>query len=126
MKDTKTASPVDTPTSAPGAPAAEQVLKALAKLVSGRKIYADNNPRLAQFRDEMATALREFFALEDELVLTVEQFAIHWNERVDMRRQTHIRLNRRWSLRMNKIWHCGKLSAQCLHRKHIHPFYFKV
>ena len=71
---------VEIPTSNPGAQAAERVLKALAKLVSGRKIYADNNPRLEQFREELATALREFFALEDDLVLTIEQYSIHWHE----------------------------------------------
>jgi hypothetical protein len=73
----------ETPISVPpGAQAAERVLKALAKLVSGRKIYADNNPRLDQFREELSTTLREFFALEDELVLTIDQFAIHWQEHV--------------------------------------------
>lgn len=82
MNDTNTQPGVEPPISTPGALAAERVLKALAKLVSGRKIYADNNPRLAQFRDEMATALREFFALEDELVLTIEQFVMHWQEHV--------------------------------------------
>ncbi len=82
MKETNMQPGVETSTSTPGALAAERVVKALARLVSGRKIYADNNPRLAQFRDEMATALREFFALEDELVLTIEQFAMHWQEYV--------------------------------------------
>jgi hypothetical protein len=73
---------VEIPKSAPGAEAAERVLKALSKLVSGRKIYADNNPRLEQFRDELTTTLREFFALDDELQLTIEQFAIHWHDDV--------------------------------------------
>lgn len=73
---------VDTPSSTPGAQAVERALKALAKLVSGRKIYAENNPRLEQFREELATTLREFFALEDELVMTVEQYSIHWRENV--------------------------------------------
>lgn len=82
MKDKKPQSAAETPDSAPGAPQVERVLKAMAKLVSGRKIYADNNPRLAQFRDEMAAALREFFAIDDELVLTIEQFSIHWHELV--------------------------------------------
>jgi hypothetical protein len=82
MKDKKPQAAVETPNSSPGAPAVERVLKAMAKLVGGRKIYADNNPRLAQFRDELATSLREFFALEDELVLTIDQFVIHWQEQV--------------------------------------------
>ena len=73
---------VEIPTSDSGAQAVERVLKALAKLVSGRKIYADNNPRLEQFREELATALRECFALEDDLVLTIEQYSIHWHDHV--------------------------------------------
>jgi len=56
------------------------VLKALSKLVSGRKIYAENNPRLEQFREEFATTLRQFFEFEDELVLTIQQYSIHWGE----------------------------------------------
>lgn len=71
---------VEIPSSTPGAQAVERVLKALSKLVSGRKIYADNNPRLEQFTTELNTTLREFFAIEDDLVLTIEQFAIHWHE----------------------------------------------
>jgi len=70
------------PNSSAGAQGAERVLKSLSKLVSGRKIYADNNPRLEQFREEVSTSLREFFALEDELQLTIEQFAIHWHDDV--------------------------------------------
>jgi hypothetical protein len=70
------------PNASAGAQGAERVLKSLSKLVSGRKIYADNNPRLEQFRDEVSTSLREFFALEDELQLTIEQFAIHWHDDV--------------------------------------------
>jgi hypothetical protein len=82
MKDRIPEAPVDGSASVPEAQAAEHVLKALTKLVNGRKIYADNNPRLAQFRDELATALREFFALEDELVLTIEQLSMHWHDHV--------------------------------------------
>jgi len=80
MNEKKTQSMAEASIASPGAPAAERVLKALTKLVSGRKIYASNNPRLVQFREELATTLREFFALEDELVLTIEQFTMSWNE----------------------------------------------
>ncbi len=73
---------VEIPNSASGPQAVERVLKALSKLVSGRKIYADNNPRLEQFRDELVTTLREFFTCEDELQLTVEQFAMQWHDHV--------------------------------------------
>jgi len=57
-------------------------VKALVKLVNGRKIYADNNPRLEQFRQEFDAALHRFFELEDELVLTIDQFVMRWNDRV--------------------------------------------
>jgi hypothetical protein len=73
---------VEIPNSASGAQVVERVLKALSKLVSGRKIYADNNPRLEQFREELVTTLREFFAREDELQLAIEQFSIHWQDHV--------------------------------------------
>ena len=62
--------------------AVDAVVKALVKLVNGRKIYADNNPRLDQFRQEFETALQRFFELEDELVLAVDQFVMRWNDRV--------------------------------------------
>jgi HEAT repeat protein len=80
MKDRQPQAAVETPSATLDAAAVERVLKAMAKLVAGRKIYAANNPRLAQFREELAAALREFFSLEDELVLTIEQFSIHWRE----------------------------------------------
>ncbi len=73
---------VETPNSGSGAQVVERVLKALSKLVGGRKIYADNNPRLEQFREELSAMLREFFAREDELQLAIEQFSIHWHEDV--------------------------------------------
>jgi len=62
--------------------AVDAVVKALVKLVNGRKIYADNNPRLEQFRQEFDAALHRFFELEDELVLTIDQFVMRWNDRV--------------------------------------------
>lgn len=71
---------VEIPNASPAAQAVERVLKAFTKLVGGRKIYADNNPRLEQFRQELVTTLREFFAFEDELLLTIEQFSIHWHD----------------------------------------------
>lgn len=62
--------------------AVDAVVKALVKLANGRKIYADNNPRLEQFRQEFEVALRRFFEFEDDLVLAIDQFAIRWNDRV--------------------------------------------
>ncbi|HEU4365909.1 MAG TPA: hypothetical protein VFT13_10660, partial [Candidatus Krumholzibacteria bacterium] len=59
-----------------------QVLKALTKLVNGRKIYAENNPRLEQFRGEFDASLRMLFDVQDELVLAIEQYAMRWNDEV--------------------------------------------
>lgn len=82
MKDTKPNATVETPAPAEHVAAAEQVLKALTKLVAGRKIYAANNPRLEQFRHELGVTMRKFFEFEDELVLDIEQFTIRWNDQV--------------------------------------------
>jgi hypothetical protein len=78
MKDTTPNATVEVP--AEHVAAAEQVLKALTKLVAGRKIYASNSPRLEQFRNELSVSMRRFFEYEDELVLGIEQFAMHWND----------------------------------------------
>jgi hypothetical protein len=82
MQDTKLNAPVETPAPAEHVAAAEQVIKALTKLVAGRKIYAANNPRLEQFRHELGVTMRRFFEFEDELVLDIEQFTIRWSEQV--------------------------------------------
>ncbi len=82
MEDTKTKVESESSVSPEHLAAAEQVLKALTKLVNGRKIYAANNPRLEQFRAEFDSALLRFFEMEDELVLTVDQYALRWNDHV--------------------------------------------
>lgn len=60
-------------------PRVQHVIKSLAKYVNGKKLYAANNPRLAQFQDEFRSALEEFFRVEGELVLTIDQYAILWH-----------------------------------------------
>lgn len=82
MKDTKPNATVETQVPPDHIAAAEQVLKALTKLVAGRKIYAANNPRLQQFRQEVGTSMRKFFEYEDDLVLQLDQFTIRWNDHV--------------------------------------------
>lgn len=82
MKDTKPNATVEAQAPAEHVAAAEQVMKALTKLVAGRKIYAANNPRLEQFRHDLGAAMRRFFEYEDELVLDIEQFVIRWSDSV--------------------------------------------
>ena len=68
--------------SLPNLPKVVQVMKSLAKLVSGKKIYADNNPRLAKFREEFHNKLHAYFEDETELILLIEQTAVKWEDRV--------------------------------------------
>jgi hypothetical protein len=83
MKDTHTHPAGKANAVTVGAPTgAETVLKALTKLVNGRKIYVENNPRLEQFRDEFTGALRRFFDQQEELVLSVEPHALKWEDTV--------------------------------------------
>ncbi len=63
-------------------PMAEQIMKAMTKLIHGRKLYAKNNPRLAEFAREFDTALKTYFRNEDALVLGVEQNTITWNGKI--------------------------------------------
>ncbi len=56
------------------------VLRALVKLIHARRLYAANNPRLAQFRREFAEVLERCFRDQDVLVLSVEPSTIRWND----------------------------------------------
>ena len=56
------------------------VLTALTKLIQGKKIYAKNNPTLAKFAKEFETSCQEYFAQEDELELTIEQYVIKFQQ----------------------------------------------
>ena len=60
----------------------EAIMKALTKLIHGRKLYADNNPRLKQFTGEFEKVLKTYFESEDELVLTIEPGSVRWGEDV--------------------------------------------
>ena len=82
MKDTTRKPGHESPPPADNAAIVEQVLKALTKFVNGRKIYAENNPRLEQFRNEFAASLKKLFEVEEELVLTIEQYTMRWNDHV--------------------------------------------
>jgi len=63
-------------------PMAERIMMAMTKLIHGRKLYAENNPRLAEFAREFDTALKTYFRNEDALVLGVEQNTITWNDKI--------------------------------------------
>jgi hypothetical protein len=56
------------------------ILKSLVRLIHGRKLYAENNPRLQEFEEGLAEGLARYFEVEDELVLGVDQYAIRWRE----------------------------------------------
>jgi len=63
-------------------PQVERIMRALIKLIHGRKLYAENNPRLAEFAREFDTSLRTFFRNEESLVLGVEQNSMTWRGEV--------------------------------------------
>ena len=56
------------------------ILQALSKFIHGKKIYAKNNPTLDRFASEFRTAVEDFFSDQDELVISIEQHAITWND----------------------------------------------
>jgi hypothetical protein len=58
----------------------EQIMKSLTKLIHGRKLYAENNPRLAEFGREFEAGLRAYFRREDTLVLGIDQYTFRWRE----------------------------------------------
>jgi len=60
-------------------PLVEQIMKALTKLIHGRKLYAENNPRLKEFSRGFGVALSSYFRVDDVLVLGIDQHSIHWN-----------------------------------------------
>lgn len=59
-------------------PQVEHILKSLTKLIHGRKLYAENNPRLLEFSKEFENALKSFFRGQDELALEIDQQTIRW------------------------------------------------
>ena len=61
-------------------PQVEQIMKSLTKLIHGRKLYAANNPRLAEFAMELESSLKAYFRGEDALVLGIDQQTICWRE----------------------------------------------
>ena len=58
------------------------ILQSLSKFIHGKKIYAKNNPTLEAFASEFRSGVESFFADQDELVLTIEQYAIKWFDTV--------------------------------------------
>lgn len=61
-------------------PHVEQIIKSLTKLIHGRKLYAENNPRLVEFRKELVNSLNAYFRAESSLVLAIDQNSIYWRE----------------------------------------------
>lgn len=60
----------------------KMIIKCLGKFIQGKKLYAKNNPLLTSFSKEITSAFDAFFRHEDELVLSVDQYSIRWEEQV--------------------------------------------
>ncbi len=54
------------------------IFAALSKFINAKTIYAGNSPVVARFAEAFNGALREFFQVEKELSLGVEQYRIKW------------------------------------------------
>jgi|GEM_PF-2830502 hypothetical protein len=54
------------------------IFAALSKYINAKTIYAGNSPVVARFAEAFDHALREFFQVEKELSLSVEQYQIKW------------------------------------------------
>jgi hypothetical protein len=63
-------------------PRVEQTMRSLTKLIHGRKLYADNNPRLVEFSTEFEAAVNSYFRDEEVLVLGIDQHTIRWRDQV--------------------------------------------
>lgn len=63
-------------------PRVEQVMRSLTKLIHGRKLYAENNPRLREFSSEFEMAVNSYFRDEEVLVLGIDQNTIQWRDQV--------------------------------------------
>ncbi len=60
----------------------EKILVAMAKLIHGKKLYSENNPRLAEFARALEQAVEQFFKFNDVLVLTVDKSELLWEGHV--------------------------------------------
>lgn len=75
------------PTAASGSPPnsllrVRHVMKCLTKLISGKKIYAENHPTLVKFEHAFRDSLHDYFDAEDDLILSVERSTIKWRDEV--------------------------------------------
>ena len=55
-----------------------EIFRSLSKYISSKQIYTSNNPNLAKFAGYFRKSCETFFALESELVLTIEKNHIDW------------------------------------------------
>lgn len=58
------------------------IFAALSKYIHAKTIYAANNPNVVKFAETFYESYRILFEHEKELVLTIEQYQIKWNEEV--------------------------------------------
>jgi hypothetical protein len=58
------------------------ILASLTKYIHAKTIYTPNNPNIANFASAFNDTLQDFFRNDSELVLSVEQYRILWNDEV--------------------------------------------
>ena len=58
------------------------IFASLSKYVNAKTIYSSNNPNVAKFANAFYQAFRTFFEDEKELLLSIEQYQIKWQDEV--------------------------------------------
>jgi hypothetical protein len=58
------------------------IFSSLSKYISAKTIYSSNNPIVSNFADAFHRAFREYFDMEKELTLTIEQNRIKWRDEI--------------------------------------------
>lgn len=76
------------PKTAPGQPSTDgdlralgkvrEIFAALSKYINAKTIYSSNNPNTRKFAETFHRTIREYFEVEKELLLTVEQYQLKW------------------------------------------------
>lgn len=58
------------------------IIVSFQKFINAKTIYAENNPTVTKFAEACYQSFRTYFEKEKELLLTIEQYRIRWNDEI--------------------------------------------
>lgn len=58
------------------------IFTSLLKYISTKTIYSGNNPNVRKFAEALYRTVREYFEIEKELLLEIEQYQIKWRDQI--------------------------------------------